>query len=100
MATVDLRKRIAGRLEDARAKTLDLVEPFSDDELTRQVSPIMSPLVWDLAHIGHFEELWLCRGLGGAEPLYPATDDLYDAFAHARDERPSLTLLDAATAHA
>ena len=31
-----------------------------------QVSPLMSPLVWDLAHIGHYEELWLLRELGGA----------------------------------
>ncbi len=45
--------------------TLSLLEPFSDEELARQVSAIMSPLVWDLAHIGHFEELWLSRRLGG-----------------------------------
>ena len=28
----------------------------------------MSPLCWDLAHIGHYEELWLVRELAGAEP--------------------------------
>jgi len=94
MATGDLRVRIADQLEAARARTLALLEPFSDAGLTQQVSPIMSPLVWDLAHIGYFEELWLCRRVGGAEPLVAEGDDLYDAFAHPRGERPSLPLLD------
>ena len=48
-------------LEHARRRTEALLEPLSDEQLTRQVSPLQSPLVWDLAHIGHFEELWLLR---------------------------------------
>ena len=35
----------------ARARTLTLTD-FDDAELTAQHSPLMSPLVWDLAHIG------------------------------------------------
>src|SRR5262249_19976611 len=34
------------------------------------------------------------------EPIFPACDDVYDAFEHAREERPSLELLDPATARA
>jgi iron(II)-dependent oxidoreductase len=60
----------------------------------------MSPLVWDLAHIGHFEELWVLRRLAGAEPIFPANDEVYDASEHPRDERPSLALLDPPTARA
>ena len=41
---------------------------FDDDELTRQHSPLMSPLVWDLAHIGQQEDLWLLRGGDAAAP--------------------------------
>jgi iron(II)-dependent oxidoreductase len=92
------KERIAAELEDARRRTLALLAPFSDDELVRQHSEIMSPLVWDLAHIGHFEELWIVRRLTGAPPLYSEGDDLYDAFAHPRGERPSLPLLDPARA--
>ena len=47
-------------------RTLDLLEGFDDHDLGRQLSPLMSPLVWDLAHIGHYEELWLLRNLAGA----------------------------------
>ena len=35
----------------------------------RQHSKLMSPLVWDLAHIGNQEELWLVRDVGGREPV-------------------------------
>ena len=92
--TGDMKQRVAAELEVARARTTALLAPFSDEELTRQVSPLMSPLVWDLAHIGHFEELWISRRLGGAKPIFPEVDETYDAFAHEREERPSLELLD------
>lgn len=62
-------------------------------ELVTQHSPLMSPLVWDLAHVGNYEEQWLLRAAAGAEALRPDIDDLYDAFEHPRNERPALPLL-------
>jgi DinB superfamily len=52
----------------------------------------MSPLVWDLAHVGQQEELWLLRAGDPTRPrmLPPAVDALYDAFKHPRADRPSL----------
>ena len=64
-----------------------------DTDLVRQHSPLMSPLVWDLAHIANQEELWLLREVGGREPMHPEIDPLYDAFEHPRAERPTLPLL-------
>jgi gamma-glutamyl hercynylcysteine S-oxide synthase len=89
----DPKERIARGLEEARARSLALLDPISEHDLTRQFSPIMSPLVWDLAHIGWFEELWLLRRIADAEPVRPENDDLYEAFAHGRAERASLPLL-------
>ena len=48
----DPKEGIARELEEARARTLALLEPISEQGLARQFTPIMSPLVWDLAHIG------------------------------------------------
>ncbi len=53
----------------------------------------MSPFVWDLAHIGNYEELWLLRELDGRAAIDPSLDDLYNAFEHPRWERPSLPIL-------
>ena len=70
---------------------------MDDDDLVRQHSRLMSPLVWDLAHIGNQEELWLLRDVGGRDPILPETvDQLYDAFQHPRADRPALPLLDPA----
>jgi iron(II)-dependent oxidoreductase len=84
---------LAAVLEHARKRTEALLEPLDDEQPTRQISPLQSPLVWDLAHIGYFEELWLLRRGAGREPLSAAYDDLYDAFAHERAERGALPIL-------
>ncbi|OOK75391.1 ergothioneine biosynthesis EgtB family protein [Mycobacterium kansasii] len=88
------RERLARDLERARTLTLRLVD-FDDAELCRQYDPLMSPLVWDLAHIGQQEELWLLRGGDPDRPgmLPPAVEGLYDAFQHSRASRVELPLL-------
>jgi iron(II)-dependent oxidoreductase len=90
---VDLTERIHGELEAARRRTLGLLEPVPQQDWIRQHSTLMSPLVWDLAHIAHYEELWLVRELTAAPPTDPRFDDVYDAFRHPRAERPALELL-------
>jgi gamma-glutamyl hercynylcysteine S-oxide synthase len=88
-----LRDEIATRLVTARTRTEVLTDSVDDADLIRQHSPLMSPLVWDLAHVANQEELWLLRGVGGREPMHPEIDPLYDAFEHPRANRPSLPLL-------
>jgi gamma-glutamyl hercynylcysteine S-oxide synthase len=88
-----LRSRVAAELERARTRTTQLTDAVDDDDLVRQHSPLMSPLVWDLAHVGNQEELWLVRDVGGRHPLRSDIDELYDAFKHARRNRPTLPLL-------
>ncbi|MEU3557992.1 ergothioneine biosynthesis protein EgtB [Streptomyces fragilis] len=87
------RERAAKALAAARERTALLTSCVEDHELTAQHSPLMSPLVWDLAHVGNQEEQWLLRAVGGHEALRPEIDGLYDAFEHPRAERPSLPLL-------
>ncbi|MER5635334.1 ergothioneine biosynthesis protein EgtB [Kitasatospora sp. NPDC002227] len=95
-----LREHIAAELLAARARTAALTDCVDEQDLTAQHSPLMSPLVWDLAHIGNQEELWLLRNVGGRDPMHPEIDPLYDAFEHPRAERPSLPLLPPAEARA
>jgi gamma-glutamyl hercynylcysteine S-oxide synthase len=87
------RDRALAVLETARHRTLALTGCLGDEELTAQHSPLMSPLVWDLAHIGNQEEIWLLRDAGGRPALRPDLDHLYDAFQHPRADRPALPLL-------
>jgi iron(II)-dependent oxidoreductase len=70
-----------------------LVDAVSDEDLVAQHSRLMSPLVWDLAHIANQEDLWIVRQAGHRPGLRPHLDSLYDAFQHPRADRPSLPLL-------
>lgn len=92
---------IARELTKARERTLRLVD-FDDVELIRQYSPLMSPLVWDLAHIGQQEELWLLRDGDPQRPgmLSPDVERLYDAFVNSRASRANLPLLPPSDARA
>ncbi|MBO0829840.1 MAG: ergothioneine biosynthesis protein EgtB, partial [Streptosporangiales bacterium] len=94
-ATEDsVKEYVATELERVRARSFGLTTDVLDEaELTTQHSPLMSPLVWDLAHVGNYEELWLVRAAAGIEAMRPEIDDLYDAFEHPRNERPTLPLL-------
>ena len=95
-----LRDLVARNLVTARERTELLTGSVDDGDLVRQHSPLMSPLVWDLAHVANQEELWLLREVGGREPMHPEIDPLYDAFEHPRAERPTLPLLPPAQARA
>src|SRR3954466_9094815 len=98
--TERLRERVAAQLDRARRRTAVLTESVDDGDLVRQPSPLMSPLVWDLAHIGNQEELWLVRDVGSREPVRQDIDHLYDAFQHPRASRPTLPLLGPSEARA
>src|SRR3954465_15774903 len=94
-----MREQTARGLEAARTRPLQLTD-FAEAELITQHSPLMSPLVWDLAHIGQQEDLWLLRGgNAAAQGVLPApVERLYDAFEHPRAARVTLPLLPPAEA--
>ena len=90
----DLRERLARDLTTARERTLTLTD-HDEPELLRQHTPLLSPLVWDLAHIGQQEDLWLLRRGDPTRPglLPPDVEALYDAFTQPRAVRARLPLL-------
>ena len=85
---------LAQQLTGARRRTLHLTD-HDEPELVRTFDALMSPLVWDLAHIGQQEDLWLLRGGNAAAQglLSARVEKLYDAFEHPRAQRVSLPLL-------
>jgi len=85
---------ITGALEEARQRTLDLVAPLSDADVECAHSALMSPLVWDLAHIAAYEDLWLVHRHGREPLLHPEWAAMYDAFETPRAVRGDLPLLD------
>ena len=93
--TIQLKKRqIASDLARTRRRTFAMTETLTQDDLTLQHSPLMSPLVWDMGHIANFEEFWLLRELDGRKAHDAARDEMYNPFDNPRWTRSELPLLD------
>jgi iron(II)-dependent oxidoreductase len=85
------KQDIADLLTEARDRTFLLLGGLSDEDLHRQHDPLMSPIIWDVGHIAHFEELWLTQNLDG--PIeFSEMPGLYNPFEHPRAARASLAL--------
>ena len=87
------RARWDALLDGVRRRTLEIVGPLSEHDLTRQHSRLMSPIVWDLGHVASFEALWLLERLesrGG--DASEALDAVYDPLRTPRAERDRLKL--------
>ena len=85
------KQEIADLLTEARARTLLLISVLSDEDLHQQHDPLMSPIIWDVGHIAHFEELWLTQNLDG--PIeFSEMPGLYNPFEHPRATRAALAL--------
>src|SRR4051794_6617832 len=82
------------RLGEVRERTLALVDGLDDEAVHRPLDPIMSPLVWDLAHIAAYEDLWAVHRLGGDPLLHEDLAATYDAFETPRAVRAEIELLD------
>ena len=82
--TRDLHDRIAAELIAARDRTMLLTTVVDEAGLVQQHSPLMSPLVWNLAHIADQEEPCLLRdralraGAGSVTVASEASDDSPD----------------------
>ncbi len=87
------REQVRELLARRRRRTLGLVRPLTDEELRTQYLDFLSPLVWDVGHIGNFEELWLLRNVDGRPPSDERLDHLYNAFENPRGVRGELEIL-------
>jgi len=96
---VALTDELVDALAEARARFRSVTDAFEESVLRRQHDVLMSPLLWDLAHVPNYEDLWLVRALGGA-PTQDGLDGLYDAFQQPRNVREALPLLGLEPAHA
>jgi iron(II)-dependent oxidoreductase len=84
-------RTLAAWLEDARGRTLSLIEDLSDQQLLGPHLAIVNPLLWEIGHVAWFQEKWVLRR-SGQPSLRPDADALYDSSAVAHDTRWDLLL--------
>lgn len=87
------RRSLEDDLGSVRSRTHRMMDALTEDDLERQHHSIMSPLIWDVGHVGNFEELWLLRVLDGREPHDERLDHVYNPFENPRWCRGDLGIL-------
>lgn len=87
-------------LDAARARALGLVGDISAEQWLGPRLPIVNPPLWELGHLGWFEERWCLRYRGQGRALGPSlldrADALYDSAQVPHGQRWDLPLPDAA----
>src|SRR3989442_849857 len=67
-------------LLDARRVELALLDDLTDAQMLGTRAHFVEPPIWEMGHVGWFQEYWLLRRLDGADPLLSGADDIYDSF--------------------
>ena len=84
--------QLAGWVRDARARTLEIFDDLTDEQLRVPQLEILNPFLWEIGHIAWFQEHWVLRHAAGADPLLATGDALYDSSAVHHDTRWDLAL--------
>jgi iron(II)-dependent oxidoreductase len=79
-------------LQEARARTLELIEDLTDEQMIGPRLAIVNPLRWEIGHIAYFQEFWVLRHYRKETPTRPEGDALYDSARIAHDTRWDLPL--------
>jgi iron(II)-dependent oxidoreductase len=86
---------LAQQLQEARARTLALLGDLKGRQWLGPKLPIVNPPLWELGHLGWFQERWCLRYNGTGEleaSILPNADALYDSATVVHDTRWDLLL--------
>ena len=83
---------LAEDLVAARERLQRIIAPFHGERLLGPKLAIVNPPLWEIGHVGWFQELWCLRSDSSKESLLKNADRLYDSSAIAHDVRWDLPL--------
>ena len=67
-------------LFDARRVELELLDGLGDDQMLGVKGHFLEPPIWEMGHVGWFQEYWISRRLDGRAALLQGSDAIYDSF--------------------
>jgi iron(II)-dependent oxidoreductase len=67
-------------LLDARGVELELLDGLTDAQMLGVKGHFLEPPIWEMGHVGWFQEYWIGRHLDGRPTLLPGADAIYDSF--------------------
>jgi len=93
-----LARELADAAVDARRRTLALVADLDDEQMLGPQLAIVNPPLWEIGHVGWFQEFWNLRYRGEGLPPRPSllgekADRLYNSAEIAHDDRWEVPLV-------
>ncbi len=82
----------ADALQEARSRTLELIDDLSDEQMIGPRLDIVNPLRWEVGHVAWFQEYWVLRHFRKMAATWPEADRLYDSARIPHDTRWDLPL--------
>ena len=67
-------------LGDARRQELELLDIIPDAQMLGKKAHFLEPPLWEMGHVGWFQEYWILRQFDRAESILPGADGIYDSF--------------------
>jgi iron(II)-dependent oxidoreductase len=67
-------------LLDARLVERELLDGIADGQLLGQPGHFLEPPIWEIGHVGWFQEYWILRHLDDDATLLRGSDTIYESF--------------------
>lgn len=80
VATSPAAEALVDMLLDARGVELELSDGLTDAQMLGVKRHFVEPPIWELGHVGWFQEYWILRHHDGAPTLLAGSDGIYDSF--------------------
>lgn len=80
-------EEIVDDLLDTRQRELELMEGLDENQLLGESNRIVEPPIWELGHVGWFQDRWILQNIDKQAPVSQDSDNLYDSFNIPNAER-------------
>ena len=83
----NIAMELTEHLLDTRTRELEILSDLNREQLLGAQDRTIEPPIWELGHVGWFQEFWILRNLYNVETINPKADKLYDSFNIPNAER-------------
>ena len=83
-------KNLVNRLLDTRKRELELISDLSPEQLLGSKNRVVEPPIWELGHVGWFQDRWILQNIDKFPPADDQANSLYDSFNIPNDDRWNL----------